>query len=297
MTIDIAALPAHEVSSDGCPISYRLVGEGPPLLLVMGLGADVTAWADHVPAYAERSRCILVDNRGVGRSGQPAGPYSTAQMADDCARVVTAVGDHPVAVVGISMGGAIAQELALRHPALVRGLVLVSTWARCDGYLADVFDHLAVTHGALGPVEFAQLLQLRIWSAPYVSDHLDELREARQVAAAAPVPDHAFAAQSAACTSHDTFGRLSGIDVPTLVTAGREDCFTVLAHAEQLHAGVPGSQLEVFPGGHTHHWEQLEAFNKLTSGWLDEAARPGSGPYQGPKERPNGRPNGRTGEK
>lgn len=267
-TIDIASLPAHEVTSDGCPISYRLVGQGRPLLLVMGLGADVTAWADHVPAYVPRSRCILVDNRGVGRSGQPAGPYSTAQMADDCARVVEAVAGEPVAVVGISMGGAIAQELTLRHPGLVRALVLVSTWARCDGYLADVFDHLRTAHAMLGPVEFAQLLQLRIWSSAYVSGHLEELRRARQVAAEAPVPHHAFAAQSAACISHDTLGRLGAIDVPTLVTVGREDCFTVPACSEQIHAAIPGSHLEVFPGGHTHHWEQLGAFNALTSEWV-----------------------------
>jgi pimeloyl-ACP methyl ester carboxylesterase len=277
-TIDIAALAAHEVTSDGCPISYRLVGEGRPLLLVMGLGADVTAWADHVPAYAPRARCILVDNRGVGRSGQPAGPYSTAQMAEDCAQVVKAAADEPVAVVGISMGGAIAQELALRHPELVRALVLVSTWARCDGYLAEVFDHLRTAHAVLGPVEFAQLLQLRIWSPSYVSGHLDELRDARQVAAEAPVPDHAFAAQSAACMSHDTLERLPAIGVPTLVTAGRQDFFTVLAHSEQIHRAVPGSTLEVFPGGHTHHWEQLEAFNALTAAWLDDRSRDGMGP-------------------
>ena len=270
MTIDVAALPAHEVLADGCAISYRLVGEGRPLLLVMGLGADVSAWQDHVSVYSERFRCILVDNRGVGRSGKPTGPYSTVQMADDCAKVVDAVSNTPVAVVGISMGGAIAQELALRHPSLVRRLVLVSTWARCDGYLAEVFDHLRVAHEVLGPAEFAQMLQLRIWSSSYVSAHLQELQDARQVIAAVPVPDHAFAAQSAACTGHDTLSRLSSIDAPTLVTAGREDCFTVLSHAEQVHSAIRGSRLEIFPGGHAHHWEQLEAFNDLTSAWLDE---------------------------
>jgi pimeloyl-ACP methyl ester carboxylesterase len=236
----------------------------------MGLGADGCAWQDHVAAYAERSRCILVDNRGVGRSGAPAGPYSTAQMADDCARVIAAAGGGPVAVAGISMGGAIAQELALRHPALVRRLVLVSTWARCDGYLAEVFDHLAVAHAALGPAEFAQLLQLRIWSPPYVSAHRAELQEARQASAAALVPHHAFAAQGAACARHDTLGRLGDIAVPTLVTAGRADCFTVLGHAQQIHDAMKGSRLEVFPSGHAHHWEQLGAFNALTSAWLDE---------------------------
>jgi pimeloyl-ACP methyl ester carboxylesterase len=277
--VDIGALPAHEVVADGCPISYRVAGEGPALLLVMGLGADASAWQDHVVAYAQRFACILVDNRGVGRSGRPAGPYSTAQMADDCARVVDAVGAGPVAVVGISMGGAIAQELALRHPSLVRRLVLVSTWARCDGYLADVFDHLRVTHAALGPAEFAQLLQLRIWSSSYVSAHRPELLDARPPTAAVPVADHAFAAQCAACVGHDTLSRLADIDVPTLVTAGGQDCFTVLSHAQQVHRCIPGSRLEVFAGGHAHHWEQLGAFNDLTSAWLGEPApAPGPGP-------------------
>jgi pimeloyl-ACP methyl ester carboxylesterase len=135
VTIDVAALPAHEVVVDGCAISYRLVGQGRPLLLVMGLGADVSAWQDHVSVYSERFRCILVDNRGIGRSGKPTGPYSTMQMADDCARVVDAVASTPVAVVGISMGGAIAQELALRHPSVALswsrpGLVAMGTCQR-----------------------------------------------------------------------------------------------------------------------------------------------------------------------
>ena len=255
--LDIAELPAHEVTSGGCPISYRVVGEGPPLLLVMGLGAD------------------------VGRSGTPEGPYSTAQMADDCAEVLRATAAEPAAVpaavIGISMGGAIAQELALRHPDLVRALVLVSTWARCDGYLAEVFDHLRTAHAVLGPVEFTQLLQLRIWGPAYVSRHLDELRDARLVAAGAPVADDAFAAQSAACTSHATLDRLCSIHVPTLVTVGHADCFTVLARSEEIHRAISGSRLEVFPGGHTHHWEQLEAFNALTSAWLDSL-----GPVEGP---------------
>jgi pimeloyl-ACP methyl ester carboxylesterase len=275
--IEIATLPAHEVTSGGCPISYRVVGEGPPLLLVMGLGADVTAWADHVPAFAPRWRCILVDNRGVGRSGTPAGPYSTAQMADDCAEVLRATAAEPAAVVGISMGGAIAQELALRNPDLVRALVLVSTWARCDGYLAEVFDHLCTAHAVLGPVEFTQLLQLRIWGPAYVSGHLDELRDARVAAAGAPVAHDAFAAQSAACIGHATLDRLCAIHVPTLVTVGHADCFTVPARSEEIHRAISGSRLEVFPGGHTHHWEQLEAFNALTSAWLD-----GLGPTEGP---------------
>lgn len=270
MNVDVSALRAYEVVVEGCPISYRLVGEGRPLLLLMGLGADVSAWQDHVSVYSEGFQCILVDNRGVGRSGKPVGPYSIAQMADDCAGVISAVTDEPVAVVGLSMGGAIAQELALRHRSLVRRLVLVSTWARCDGYLSEILDHLRVAHGKLDHYEFAQLLQLRIWSPAYLSDHVEELKAARQLASAVAVPHHAFAAQCAACASHDALSRLGHIEAPTLITAGRADSFTLLEHAEQIHGAVPGSQLEAFPGGHAHHWENLKAFNNLTRAWLDD---------------------------
>ncbi len=75
------------------------------------------------------------------------------------------------------------------------------------------------------------------------------------------------------------------------MTVGRADCFTVPARSEEIHRAIGGSRLEVFPGGHTHHWEQLEAFNALTSAWLD-----GLGPVEGPGERPNGRPNERSGQ-
>jgi pimeloyl-ACP methyl ester carboxylesterase len=269
MKVDVSALRAYEVVVKGCPISYRVVGEGRPLLLLMGLGADVSAWPDHIAGYSDSFQCILVDNRGVGRSGKPVGPYSIAQMADDCARVISTVTDERVAVVGLSMGGAIAQELALRHRSLVRGLVLVSTWARCDGYLSEIFDHLCVAHGKLNSYEFAQLLQLRIWSPAYFSGHVQELKAARQLASAVAVPHHAFAAQCSACTSHDALSRLRQIDAPTLITAGRADSFTVLEHAEQIHEVIPGSELEVFAGGHAHHWEDLEAFNNLTRVWLD----------------------------
>jgi pimeloyl-ACP methyl ester carboxylesterase len=270
MTFDVSALAANEVEVDGCSISYRLAGAGRPLLLVMGLGADVSAWQDHVSAYSEQFRCILIDNRGAGRSGTPPGPYSARQMADDCARVVSVVTDEPAAVVGLSMGGAVAQEFALRHRSLVRRLVLVSTWARCDGYLSEIFDHLDVAHSKLGPDEFAQLVQLRIWSPSYFSDHVQELQAARRPAAAVAIPHHAFAAQCAACKSHDALSRLGDIDAPTLIAGGRDDSFTVLEHAERIHRAISSSQLEAFPGGHAHHWENLKACNDLTLTWLDD---------------------------
>ena len=120
------------VATNGIELAYTEHGDGEPLLLIMGLGADSSAWESHVAAYHKRYRCIAVDNRGVGASSTPVGPYSTGQMADDYAGLLEALDLGPVRVVGISMGGAIAQELALRHPELVERLVLVATWAKSD---------------------------------------------------------------------------------------------------------------------------------------------------------------------
>lgn len=252
-------------------LAYSERGAGEPLVLIMGLGADRSAWELHVQAYETRFRCFVVDNRGVGESPQPAGPYSTAQMAHDYAALIERLDLGAIRVVGISMGGAIAQELALRHPALVQRLVLVSTWARCDAYAAEVFCHFARVRPEVEPSAFAALLQLWIWTPGYVNGHLAELVEARDAGAAAPQPTHAFTAQCEACITHDAAGRLGAITVPTLITAGDADIFTPLALARELHAQIPGAQLEVFPGtGHAHHWEALARFNQRTLDWLDQ---------------------------
>jgi pimeloyl-ACP methyl ester carboxylesterase len=250
-------------------LSYAERGTGAPLILIMGLGADRSAWELHVQAYERRFRCIVVDNRGVGLSPKPTGPYSTAEMADDYARVIAALELGRVRVVGISMGGAIAQELALRHPHVVNRLVLVSTWARCDAYTRQVFAHFARVREHVPPAAFAALLQLWIWTPAYVNGHIRELAAERQEAAADPQPQHAFRAQCDACMTHDTLARLHQITVPTLITAGDADIFTPPALAHELEARIAASELHVFSGaGHAHHWEELEAFNRVTTEWL-----------------------------
>jgi pimeloyl-ACP methyl ester carboxylesterase len=264
------------IQTNGIKIAYEERGSGSPLVLIMGLGADGPVWEQHAQAYEKHFRCFLVDNRGVGESDKPPGPYTTEQMADDYAGLIKGLGLEKVRVAGLSMGGAIAQQLALRHPQLVRSMVLACTWAKCDEYAKWVFEHFAKMRAVSKPADFIQLLQLWIWTAAWTQQHADELRTGQQDAADAAakgnwMPQHAFEAQCHACTHHDTTAELQKIKTPTLLTVGTADIFTPMRFTEYLHSRIPGSKLKVFPGGgHVHHWEALEEFNAFTTQWLKE---------------------------
>jgi pimeloyl-ACP methyl ester carboxylesterase len=114
---------------DGVRLYWEEAGSGDPVLLIMGLGMNATGWWRTIPVLAEHHRVLAFDNRGVGRSDRPPGPYSVPMLADDAAAVLAAAGVESAHVYGISLGGMIAQEVALRHGARVRGLVLGATTA------------------------------------------------------------------------------------------------------------------------------------------------------------------------
>ncbi len=153
-----------KVDVNGIELAYTERGQGEPLILLMGLGADGSLWEDHVKAYERHFRCILLDNRGAGASDKPAGPYTTEMMAEDVAGLMDALGIPRAMVAGISMGSAIAQQLALAFPDKVQSLLLISSWARCDRYMQDVFEHFHRMRAVVSPEHFLQLLQLWIFT-------------------------------------------------------------------------------------------------------------------------------------
>jgi len=259
------------ILSDGTRIHFDERGSGPPLILLMGLGAPGSLWADHVSAYERHFRCFLIDNRGAGESDQPPGPYTTRMMAEDTARLMQSLGIERARVAGISMGSGIAQELALAHPDLVRSLVLISSWARCDAYTRAVFDHFKKMRALASPADFVQLLQLWITSPAYYAQNLGNLARDQDNAADGYMPLPAFAAQSDACSSHNTLDRLGEISAPSLLTVGALDIFTPMRLSDEMHARIPGSKLLIFDGrGHIHHWEDLQRFNAQTLQFLLE---------------------------
>ncbi len=259
------------VSTNGIRLHYEERGQGEPLILLMGLGAPGSKWEDHAAAYEQHFRCVLVDNRGAGASDKPAGPYTTRMLADDTAGLLHALGIQNARVAGLSMGSAIAQELALAYPGLVRSLLLISSWSRCDRHTQAVFDHFKKARVQLSPADFVQLLQLWITSASYYEDHYLQMLQDQAGAAESYMPLEAFAAQCDACSTHQALERLDQISIPALLTVGDQDIFTPLRLTTEMHARLPASELAVFAGnGHIHHWEDMQRFNTLSSRFLLE---------------------------
>ena len=265
--------------TNGIRMHLSEAGRGEPLLLLMGITAPGTVWAAHSAAWSRGFRCLMPDNRGVGRSSAPRGPYTSAQMADDHAGLLDALGIPDVQVVGCSMGSIIAQQLALRHPRRVRSLVLMCPWAHCDPQTAAIFDHLVTCRERLPPAERVRFIQLLIHARETWDDPRWRRRfRAAQSRAAQTRPAQTrigVRGQAAACQSHDTRRRLADITCPTLVIGGEEDRFTPPWMAHAVAAGIPDSELHLYPGaGHAFHWERIADFNPRIRAWLECHRRP-----------------------
>lgn len=259
---------SNYANSNGTQLFYQVKGEGEPLVLIMGFGADGNVWEKHLNEYQKHFKCIVIDNRGVGKSGQPKGPYSTWMMASDVIAIMDHVGIHKTRVAGISMGGAITQELVLNYPERVHSIALISTWPKFNNYAKTVYENLKKLRVTSKPDEFMELLQLWIFAPPFYQEGMDGLKEGQQAAMknASPQSRDGFEGQLDACISHDTVSRLHEIKVPTLITCGDMDIFTPPAFSKILHDGIANSEYVAFPtGGHVHHWEDLERFNEVTT--------------------------------
>lgn len=263
------------VQSNGINLHYEERGSGDPLLLIMGITAPGAVWEKHVAHWEKNFRCILVDNRGVGLSDKPTGPYSSAQMADDCAGLLLHLGLSEVRVAGVSMGSTIAQQLAIRHSKLVRSLVLMCPWARCDRTAKDIFRHMMDCKARFRPEEFSLYVQLLIFSKATFDDDssYEDMVEDRENAALDPNPQPLIGleGQAEACIHHQVLDQLPGIQQPTFVLGGEVDAFTPQWMTREVAKAIPNSLLHIYLGsGHAFHWENLEDFNHRVNQWMLE---------------------------
>jgi pimeloyl-ACP methyl ester carboxylesterase len=243
-------------------------GDGPPVLLIMGLGLSGGAWWRTVPVLSRHFRVITFDNRGVGRSQSLTYSYTTEAMADDAASVLDRAGVTSAGVYGISLGGMVAQQLALRHPRRVASLVLGATHAggpRAVPPEQEVLDFLG-RRPDLPQEEAAWASVPYNYGSTYPRRHAPRIAEDVAQRLAHPFPAEAYRAQLYAATLHNCLGRLPRIQVPTMIVHGRQDRLIPAANAQLMASQMPQARLEILDhSGHLYPTEHPEVDERISA--------------------------------
>ena len=245
-------------------IYYEIHGEGAQtLVMIRGLGSDLCAWYEQTPVLSRIFRLLQLDNRGAGRSDKPAAPYSIRQMAADTKGLMDSLRIGHAAMLGISMGGMIAQEFALNYPDRLTSLILGCTHFGGPKAVSAAPEIVAaITAGPNVTGERLELQQRAIFCEETVLRRPEVMHKFREARERHPIPPHAFTCQVAAVMGHDTSERLSSIRIPTLVLAGREDCLVPPANSRLIAERIPGAALQELPGGHLFLAEYPDEFNR-----------------------------------
>lgn len=238
---------------NGISLHYEVEGDGPPLLLIAGLGASSSAWAGAVPRLRERFTVITFDNRGTGRSAVPPGSYAIDDLADDTAALVDHLGAGPVAAVGWSLGGSVLQSMLIRHARVLSKAVLLNAFPSYT-VLQDAWldAGLALRRANVDPVTIGMQGMAWGFTSRLLSDHAAAAAQA-ELARMDPHPTSlaGFEAQAAGLRVYDSRQDLPSARTPTLVLAGAEDVLTPVSQSVEMAELLPNSTLHVLPrGGH-----------------------------------------------
>jgi 3-oxoadipate enol-lactonase len=230
--------------------------------MIMGFLSDARMWILQTAAFSPHYTCITFDNRGVGRSSSPPGPYTMEQMAGDALAVLDDAGIERAHVLGISMGGAIAQHVALKAPERIRSLTLAATWCHPNQWLVRL--------GEMGQIAaqydrdaFARSVLLWLFTPNMIINQPDVVATIEQLILAEPPRPETFQNQIAAVHGHDTREQLHQIEAPTLVMVARRDFMVPLELGTVVHQSIPGSRLETLDGGHAFSAENVAEFNRV----------------------------------
>ena len=260
--------------ANGQTIYYEDHGEGEPLLLVPGLAMDTLAWALQVPPFSARHRTVLFDNRDVGQSSMAQARYDIADMAQDALALADALELDSFHLLGVSMGGAIAQEMALAVPERIRTLTLVVTFAAGGRWARTLSDLWSARVQRMSREERIDELMLLCLSEEFYenAEGVAWLR-GMMLQNPHPQPADAFARQLDAASHHDAKDRLGTLDMPTHVIGAEYDILVPVWKSRQLAELIPGARLTVLEAcPHGLNVERAEEFNRAVLDFIAEPA-------------------------
>jgi 3-oxoadipate enol-lactonase len=259
-----------ELQTNGQTLYYEVHGEGEPLLLVMGLATDSVAWIPQLKPFSARYRTITFDNRDVGRSSIADEPYEIADMARDTLGLADGLGLDSFHLLGLSMGGAIAQELALAAPERLRTLTLAVTYARVGDWgrrqarlWIKRLEHMSRED------RVDELLLLTMSEEFFEDEDAVSWLRGRILENPNPQSPEAFARQLTASRNHDASDRLGSLDVPTHVIGAEHDMLVPVWRSKKLAELIPGAKLTVIPSApHGANLERRDEFNEAVLGFI-----------------------------
>ena len=255
--------------ANGIAINYEIHGEGQPLLLINGLADDLSSWGYQLEDFAKQYKTIIFDNRGIGGSDKPDSPYTTPQLAADAVGLLDALGIARAHVLGVSMGGMIAQEVALNHPERVEKLLLCATCSEPSQANLRLYTIWQETAPVLGLPQMMKELLLWCFTTEFFQEHPDLAKESEEALTGITQPVQAYLHQLHSIQVHNATARLGRIAAPTLVLGAPRDLIFPPFQSEQLHAGIPGSELAFTAhGGHAFLWEVAGEFNEAVLRFL-----------------------------
>jgi pimeloyl-ACP methyl ester carboxylesterase len=247
-------------------INYKVEGQGEPLVMIMGFTANRSIWMPQIPFFKKYYRVITFDNRGVGKSDKPPGPYSTKMMADDTVSLMDLLGIEKTHIMGVSMGGMIAQELAINYPQRVLKLVLASTYACQDETSGDTLEQAKLSQ--LNPEQITSAMIGLAFNKPFYRFTFSLLARIQTRFMRTSVKA-GIAGQSEACRTHDTLERLLLITAPTLVIVGTKDRIITPVSSKVIAGKIPNAKLVKVEGGsHFFSLEMKSVFNREVLNFL-----------------------------
>jgi pimeloyl-ACP methyl ester carboxylesterase len=245
-------------ANGGITLYYERAGTGQPLLFINGLGANITETPYLTESYSRHFDYITYDRRGCGRSDKPDGAYSIAQDADDAAGLLEALGIDCAAVYGSSLGGMVAQELALRHPRRVSALILgCTTGGAIRGVqpAPETIQRLAANQQLPGEEGWAAGWRLG-YSDQYIAENYDGLIARSRVSSQYGAPSDSYMRQIVAAAQHDTWDRLGEIACPVMIIHGSEDVMIPVGNAHMLAERISHAEVHILEGmGHGYNLE------------------------------------------